>query len=279
MTQRRLAVLGMGLVDPDLPLLRADDLGVLRGDGIFETLLVRGGEPWLLDAHLARLARSAGRMDLPAPPASVWRDLVDTIVADWPPANEGILRLVCTRGPEDGGTPTVYAVLATVPAEVLRQRRAGAHVVTRSLGLPAQVRRDAPWLLGGVKTISYAVAMAALRDARRLGADDVIWISVDGEVLEGPTASVVWAEEATLYTVPVDTGILDGTTVAHLMVEAPAHGFEVGIRRTTVADLHGADAVWLLSSVRGAAPVLSIDGRERGDAELTGRVRTILGFC
>jgi len=279
MTERRVAVLGTGLVDPDVPLLRADDLGVLRGDGIFETLLVRDGQPWLLDAHLARLARSAARMDLPAPSAAAWQDLVATIVAGWPAADEGLLRLVCTRGPEEGGTPTAYAALVAVPAEVMRQRRAGAHVVTRSLGLPAQVRRDAPWLLGGVKTISYAVAMAVLRDARRRGADDVIWISVDGEVLEGPTASVVWAEEATLYTVPVDTGILDGTTVAHLMAEAPDHGFEVGVRRTTVADLHGADAVWLLSSVRGAASVLSIDSRERGDAGLTSRVRTILGLC
>lgn len=279
MTERRVAVLGMGLVDPDLPLLRGDDLGVLRGDGIFETLLVRDGQPWLLDAHLARLSRSAARMDLPAPPASAWQDLVATIVAGWPPAEEGLLRLICTRGPEDGGTPTVYAALVTVPPEVLRQRRAGAHVVTRSLGMPAQVRRDAPWLLGGVKTISYAVAMAVLRDARRLGADDVIWTSIDGEVLEGPTASVVWAEGSTLYTVPADTGILDGTTVTHLMDDAPAHGFKVETRHATVADLHGADAVWLLSSVRGAAPVLSLDGRERGDAGLTDRVRTILGFC
>lgn len=279
MTDRRLAVLGTGLVDPDLPLLRADDLGVLRGDGIFETLLVRNGQPWLLDAHLARLAHSAARMDLPVPPAGDWRNLVGTIVAGWPPANEGILRLVCTRGREETGSPTAYASLATVPTEILRQRRAGAHVLTRSLGLPAQARRDAPWLLGGVKTTSYAVAMAVLRDARRLGADDVIWLSVDGEVLEGPTATVVWAQDSTLYSVPLDTGILDGTTAAHLMAEAPAHGFAVGIRRTTVADLHGADAVWLLSSVRGVAPVLSIDGRERGDAGLTDRVRTVLGFC
>ncbi|MGB9378492.1 MAG: aminotransferase class IV [Mycobacteriales bacterium] len=279
MTDRRLAVLGTGLADPGAPLLRGDDLGVLRGDGVFETLLVRDGAPWLLEEHLARLERSAARLDLPAPGAAAWRDLVATVGADWPAGEEGILRLVCTRGPEDGGEPTSYAILGPVPTEVLRQRRDGANVLTRSLGVAAQARRDAPWLLGGVKTISYAVAMAVLRDARRLGADDVIWTSVDGEVLEGPTASVVWAESGGLYTVPVDTGILDGTTAAHLMAQAPAHGFEVGTRRTTLADLHGADAVWLLSSVRGAASVLAIDGRPRGDAGLTARIRDILGFC
>lgn len=278
MTERRVAVLGTGLVDPDLPLLRADDLGVLRGDGIFETLLVRDGAPWLLAEHLERLARSAARMELPAPPAPAWRELVATTVAGWAPGDEGILRLVCTRGPDEGGPPTAYAALAPVPATVLRQRRLGIRVVTRSLGLPAQFRRDAPWLLGGVKTTSYAVAMAVLREARGRDADDVIWISLDGEVLEGPTASVVWVDDATLCTVPVETGILDGTTVTHLLAGAPAHGFAVAVRHATVADLHGAAAVWLVSSVRGAAPVLSIDGRERGDGGLTAIIAEVLGF-
>ena len=276
MARRIVAVLGTGVVDPDTPVLRADDLGVLRGDGIFETLLVRDGRARLLGEHLDRLARSAARMDLAAPPATAWRDLAATIVAGWPPDEEGVLRLVCTRGSEGDAQPTAYAVLSPVPAEILRHRRDGVRVVTRSLGLPAQVRRDAPWLLGGVKTTSYAVAMAVLRDARRDEADDVVWLSVDGQVLEAPTATVVWAVGATLCTVPVDTGILDGTTAAHLLAEAPGHGFAVDIRPATVADLHSADAVWLLSSVRGVVPVISIDGRTRGDAGLTGRIRHVL---
>ena len=51
--QRVVAVLGRGVVPADTPILRADDLGALRGDGIFETMHVRGGRPWLLDEHLA----------------------------------------------------------------------------------------------------------------------------------------------------------------------------------------------------------------------------------
>ena len=57
----------------DAPLLYADDLAALRGDGVFETLLVRDGAACLLDAHLQRLARSAELMDLPAPDLSRWR--------------------------------------------------------------------------------------------------------------------------------------------------------------------------------------------------------------
>jgi len=61
--------------------LRADDLGVLRGDGIFETLLVRDGAAWLLDDHLQRLAGSAVRMDL-ADIAQLFHDLRENSLRD-----------------------------------------------------------------------------------------------------------------------------------------------------------------------------------------------------
>src|SRR5689334_7433369 len=65
---RVVAVLGVGVVAPDTPILRADDLGALRGDGIFETMHVRAGTAWLLDQHLARMANSAERLQLALPP-------------------------------------------------------------------------------------------------------------------------------------------------------------------------------------------------------------------
>jgi len=64
------------LHDPAAPLLFADDLAAVRGDGIFETLLVRDGRPCLLEAHLARLSQSARMTDLPAPDLPRWRAAV-----------------------------------------------------------------------------------------------------------------------------------------------------------------------------------------------------------
>ena len=52
-----------------------------------------------------------------------------------------------------------------------------------------------PWLLAGAKTLSYAVNMAALRDAARRGAGDVIFVSSDGYMLEGPRSTVVIATD------------------------------------------------------------------------------------
>ena len=61
-----LAVGGRGLVDPDEPVLHADDEAFLRGRAAFETIRVYGGRPFRLDDHLERLAGSAERLDLPA---------------------------------------------------------------------------------------------------------------------------------------------------------------------------------------------------------------------
>ncbi len=281
-----LGVLGVGLVDPAAPLLRADDLGVLRGDGCFETVRVRDAASGALDGfeeHLDRLARSAARLDLPAPPPAGWRDLAGEVLAAWPVPGEAVLRLVLTHGVEDVDgvpAPVGYALLAPVPAETVRQRRVGVRVVALSRGMPAAAHQDAPWLLGGVKSVSYAVPMAALRYARSVGADDVIFVSTDGQLLEGPTATVVWAEAGTLHTPPyAPLGILDGVTVRALFARAPAAGLGTAVTPGTVADLRAADGVWLVSSIRVAVPVLALDGTGlRTDPGLTARVQQAAGL-
>jgi 4-amino-4-deoxychorismate lyase len=267
-------VLGRGLVDPEAPVVRVDDLGVVRGDGVFETVLVRPGRrPWLLEEHLDRLQRSAALAELALPAREDWHGLVDDVVGAWPAGEEATLRLVCTRG-VDGGTPTAWALLAPVTAETLRQRRDGVAVVTLSLGVPADARRDAPWLLPGAKTTSYATNMAALRHAAARGADDVIFVSCDGEVLEAPTATVVWVAGGVVCTPPAEElGILAGTTAAELLRRAD---LPTDVRRARVADLHGADGVWLASAVRGLVTVAAIDGTPRADGGLTGRLRAAL---
>ena len=121
--KRVIALLGQGVVPADAPILRGDDLGVLRGDGIFEALHVRDGQAWMLDEHLARMARSAARMELALPAAPVLRDLVEQVLPLWPAQTEGALRLVCTRGPEMGGDVTVFATISAVTASNVLARR------------------------------------------------------------------------------------------------------------------------------------------------------------
>jgi 4-amino-4-deoxychorismate lyase len=297
-----LAVLGVGLVPADTPVLRADDLGALRGDGVFETVHVRRGEPWLLDAHLDRMARSARRLELPLPARADLEALAAQACAAWGTADEGALRLVCTRGPEGGGGsgsgrsgsgpgsgrsgsgPTVYATLGPIAPAHRRARRDGITVRTLPLAVPATGRTGSPWLLAGAKTLSYAVNMACLRWAASVGADDVLWVSTEGYALEAPTSTLVWLAGGTLYTVPPgETGILAGTTAAHLLSRAGELGWTAAEHMVRPAELADADGVWLASSVRGVAEVRKLDDtplRPSPDSPSPGtaRLQKLLGY-
>jgi 4-amino-4-deoxychorismate lyase len=263
-------------VDPAEPVVTAFDLGLGRGDGAFESILVTGGRTPHLEPHLARLRRSAELLQLAHPGDDAVRALVAAVVEGWPADTEAACRVFLTRGLGDGSPPTLLAQLAPVPAETLRQRAEGIAVVSLSLGVPADFRATAPWLLGGAKTLSYAVNMAAGRYAHAQGADDVVLTSLEGQLLEGPTSTVVWAAGGRLHTPPVETGILAGTTQARLFARAEDDGWPTAVTPGTVTDLHEAEAVWLLSGIRGAAPVTRLDGAQRSDAGLTDRVRQLL---
>ncbi len=255
------------LHDPAVPLLFADDLAAVRGDGVFETLLVRDGRPCLLEAHLGRLTQSARMTDLPAPDLPRWRAAVAAGVARWTAdgGGEGVLRLVYSRGREGGSLPTAFATIGELPARVAAARRQGVAALTLARGLPAEGAADMPWLLAGAKTLSYAVNMAALRHAARHGAGDVIFIGSDGYVLEGPRSTVVIATELdgapALLTPPPWYPILRGTTQQALFEVARNKGYDCDYRALRPADLVAAQGVWLVSSITLAARVHTLDGK------------------
>ncbi|OBG67614.1 4-amino-4-deoxychorismate lyase [Mycobacterium sp. E735] len=252
---------------PDAPLLHADDLAAVRGDGVFETLLVRDGRPCLVESHLQRLTQSARLMDLPEPDLPSWRAAIDAASSEWvaATADEGAMRLIYTRGRESGTAPTTYVMVNAVPERVTAVRREGLAAVMLDRGLPAAGADAMPWLLAGAKTLSYAVNMAALRHAARQGAGDVIFVSSDGYILEGPRSTVVIATgsggDLCLLTPPPWYPILRGTTQQALFEVARAKGYDCDYRSLRPADLHAAQGIWLVSSMTLAARVHTLDGR------------------
>ena len=270
------------LHDSQAPLLHADDLAAVRGDGIFESLLIRGGRPCLLESHLGRLTQSATMMDLPAPDLPRWRAAVEVAVERWVAGGggEGVLRLVYSRGRESGSPPTAFATIGAVPARVADARSRGLAAVTLARGLPAEGATEMPWLLAGAKTLSYAVNMAALRHAERRGAGDVIFVGSDGLILEGPRSTVVVATDLggtpALLTPPPWFPILRGTTQQALFEVARNKGYDCDYRPLRPADLLAAQGVWLISSITLAARVHTLDGKALRPAPLAGEITKLV---
>ncbi len=255
-------------VDPTAPSLAVGELSAQRGDGVFESIGVIDGHPQQLEPHLERLAHSAAICDLPAPHLGQWREAVAAASAHCGPG-ESVIKLILSRGVEQGPSPTAWVTVASA-ADNSRARAEGVRVVTLDRGIDSGAAARAPWLLLGAKTLSYAVNMAAIREAKRRGADDAVFVTSDGIVLEAPTASVILRIGGT-YVTPAPTGaILHGTTQLSAFDWLTAHGHDVEYRDVPVTALRTADAAWLVSSVRLAAPIASVDGAAIAvDAEVT----------
>ena len=301
------------VADATRPQLMVTDLGATRGDGVFETMLAVDGAVRKMQAHLDRLATSAEALDLVIPDQDAWRSAIATALAEHrsqrpaapladavgagttdenravaqagsagetgaaADADETVVKLVVTRGVEGASAPTCWVQASPAGEAGRRQRETGIDVILLDRGYDSDAAERAPWLLLGAKTLSYAVNMAALRHAHKQGADDVIFLSSDGRVLEGPTSTVLMAyvEKSDdgapvkrLITPQLDSGILPGTSQGALFAAAKAAGWELGYGPLEPQDLLDADAVWLISSVRLLAPVNRIGGKQIGTPSL-----------
>lgn len=279
------ATLAHGVLTADTPVVLADDLGLTRGDGVFDATRVRheaDGSSRVdhLDRHVERFARSIALLDGTPPDLRRWLDLIDDAVAAWQVPGESVLKIMWTRGLESSPTNPTGVLTITPLAESQIRQRAGISVAALTRGTASGAFTDRPWLLGGAKTLSYGVNVAAKREATRRGADDVLFTTSDGYALEGPTSALVAAFGRRLVTTPVGgTGILASITQQVVFEAAAAEGWQTASELMRPEQLSDADGAWLLSSVRGSAPILRIDDVDLPhDDALSAQISAWAGF-
>jgi branched-subunit amino acid aminotransferase/4-amino-4-deoxychorismate lyase len=250
------AEVGRGPLDPNAPVLHADDGGVLRGRAVFETIRVYSGHPFRLDAHIDRLGASAERIGLPpVDGAGLAVAVEEALAAAGTP--DAVLRLLWTPGREGEGKPTGLALVSTLPE---------GHDALRARGLRLAVVPWAPGaLIAGTKSTSYAENMAAQDEAERREADDALFVAPDGIVLEAPTSNVWWREERRLLTPSLELPILAGVTRATLLELVSDIGYGVEEGSFPLERLLAADEAFLTSSIREVMPVVAVDGGRIGD--------------
>jgi 4-amino-4-deoxychorismate lyase len=274
LTLLAVAVGGRGPVDPNEPVLHADDQALLRGRAAFETTRVYAGRPFKLDEHIARLAGSAARLGLPQVDLDEFESLARAALGS-ADAEDAVLRIYWTAGRENADQPTALALVSTIPPELEDKRARGIKLISLPLGVLPDVRAVAPWLLGGVKSTSYAVNMTAEAEAQRRGADDAVFLAADGTVLEGPVTNVWWRLERVLYTPALELGILAGVTRATLIEEAARLGYEVREGVFPIEHMRGAEEAFTSSSIREVLPVVELDGAALGDGKPSSAAREL----
>ncbi|MDO5053541.1 MAG: aminotransferase class IV [Pseudoclavibacter sp.] len=264
------------LHDLSAPFVRADDLGVVRGDGVFDVAFAVRGDVRHLEDHLDRLADSAGILQLPEPDRAGFRRAAAALVTawDWGRRPEATVRFVQTRGPAGAEAPNGWAVIEALPEETIAERN-GVRVLVLDRGFEGDGIAELPWLLPGAKSLSYGVNMAAKRYARQHGADDALFVSPAGLLLEGPTSTLLLDLDGVIATPPQD-GILRSITLEALRTAARSEGPEVRFQRLEREDLGRARGAWLVSSGRILAPITSVDGTALPRSPLHGRLARLL---
>jgi 4-amino-4-deoxychorismate lyase len=179
------------LADPADPHLHLDDLGVLRGYGAFE--VVHGIDRKVIAAedHLSRLERSCARLSLPRIHWAAWREAMDLAIHTHDDEGEFALRLVLTGGTGAAESMRGWIRYERVADSFVEKRSRSLSATLLDRGIAAGCADRAPWLLIGVKSLSYGPNMAAIREAQRRGADEAVYVSSDGYVLEAPTSSAL----------------------------------------------------------------------------------------
>jgi branched-subunit amino acid aminotransferase/4-amino-4-deoxychorismate lyase len=265
------------LLPADAAHLSVFDRGFQLGDGVFETLRARGGHPAELDEHVARLGRSATGLGIALPDdirERLERGIAELLDADElaGPAGDASIRITVSRGPYRGRglLPPDEQVEPTIAIQAWPVAPPPPGHLERGLHLVAStVRRDPQNPLATLKTTSRADYVYARLEARRAGADDAVFLTVDGLLCEATSANLFLVrqgpgDELELATPALDCAILPGTTRSWLLGWAERVGLRPVEGWLTPRDLASAQEAFLSSSVAGVLPVTRLDGRDIG---------------
>lgn len=244
--------------------LPTDDRGLLLGDGLFETILARGGglEHW--EAHLARLTAGCAALGLPVPDGAAARRLCERAVED-AGLSRAAVRLTLTAGSGGRGLdrpaevqPRLFATAAASPAPV-----GPVALVT------VRVRRNERSPASRLKTLSYLDNVLARREAA--GAE-ALMLNTVGQVACAASANLFWVRDGRLLTPSLDCGALEGIMRGVVIARARSHGIAVEEVQADRADLDGVQGLFLTNSLIGVRAVSMLDGRPVAPSPLTALV-------
>ncbi len=256
------------LFDPHEATVSALDAGFLLGDGLFESLRARDGAPYLLDRHLARLLAAAEEMEFEGMPSAKGLAGQVHMTLDRAALADAYVRVTVTRGSgatalaAPSGAPTVVIAALPAPARVV------GGVEATLLGPPSERGAKA-------KSTSRQQAVLARRQVVKRGAQEGLYVSEGGHVLEGVSSNVFVVSNGILITPPAEH-CLPGITRGRVLELARDAGISAVESPLESGALRDADEVFVTNAVQGLRRVAKIDGAEVGAADPEGAFATLL---
>lgn len=242
-----------------LPKLDGDDRGLLYGDGVFETILIKNRRPLYLEAHLKRMVMGLRRLNIFCKvPMQRFKSFIEEDILD---ANErdGVLRISATRG-RSNGILSLYET--STPNFIFEIKPLGDQPPLEIDLIIAAERRNEFSAISTIKTLNYLSNLSARQEATRLKAFDAIMLNTSGDVAECTSANIFAIFKNELITPPLESGILPGITRGIVLSLAVAAKLQETSRKITPNELAKANEVFITNSIKGILPVKKIDQRE-----------------
>ena len=227
------------------------DRGFRFGDGVFESIRVSQGVPYQWKLHLARLLAGLKALMI-APPAIDWQQMARTLIQK-NEAKEGFLRIAISRGdgslgylPLAGITPTWLIEFLT--PRLLPQQPCRLWLSRYARPLPVTMPTECKLAQGLTSTL-------ALLEAQQHNCDEALLLNSRGELCSAAAANIFWIKHDEIFTPPLDTGCIDGTT-RHAVMRLAALPVKEAI--ANIETLLQADGVFLSNSRFGIWPVRAL---------------------
>lgn len=249
-----------------------NDRGLAYGDGLFETIAVRDGQPRLFAAHLRRLQSGAERLGI-TPPAEQAVARLCALASGG--RRLGTLKLIYTRGSGPRGyapPPAPHPVLAAGFSAAVPAAVPPVGIAVRCCATPAAVSPA----LAGLKSLARLEHVLARAEWSGSEFAEGLMFDPDGNLVCGTMSNVFIVDGQALVTPQLDRSGVHGVMREHVLALAQGAGVPVREARISRAVLLAADDVFLTNSQVGLLPVARVEATSFARAELTLRIRALL---
>jgi branched-chain amino acid aminotransferase len=236
------------------------DRGLLLGDGLFETLLVRDGQVEDCDRHLRRLHNSATMLGIPVPYDAVGiTQAIDALLtASGLKQDLAAIRITLTRGAGRRGllppeSPEPHLMITAVSYHLPQEESFAARIVA--------IRRNEGSPLSRIKSLNYLDNVLAFQEAVAGGVDEALLRNNAGQICGGSRTNLFVVRAGQLITPPIADGVLDGIKRQVILDRAREIGCPVQEQSLTPMDLLTVDEAFLSNSLMGIKPLHRIDER------------------
>ena len=240
-------------------IIPVENMGVWRGDGVFEAIKIHNGYPFAIDHHIERLSKSCLKVFFEN---IDYKKIKEDIIFIANKYKDGYVRTLILRSEQSRHDifcfyqpPISISHKFSLQTQKAFWQSGGDYDLKSTFNI-------------GTKSTSYGMNISHTRSAEHDGFTDALLVNKDEIILEGPTFTFGWIKNDKIYVPDLKLGILDSITRQYLIKFGVEKKLTVLEDRIKTSDLDKIDACFVLSTAKHAVPVFKINDIEYPDHNL-----------